>query len=199
MRPEKNVVAAVPASPCHSGRPASVCSASGSAAQRLGDGDVRLRDGLQRLLAPRREHGEQRRKRGLQARDQILGGTPIVGPQAADGAMAAPPAGDRLLGACQRFGDAVDAAPQIHVAKGGDLQRPPGTAHGEGIEPEPRQRVLQQCHHGGRREVLGGSGDDEVEERAGRRLGERAAGRVVDADAPGFQAHSDAAGEQPVW
>ena len=199
MRPEKNVVAAVPASPCHSGRPASVCSASGSAHSASATATCACGDGLQRLLALRREHREQRRKRGLQARDEILGGTPVVGPQAADGAMAAAPAGDRLLGARQRFGDAVDAAAQIHVAKGGDLQRPRGTAHGEGIEPEPRQRVLQQRHHGGRREVLGGGGDDEIEERAGRRLGERAAGGVVDADAPSFQAHSDAAGEQPVW
>ena len=58
--------------------------------------------------------------------------------------------------------------------------------------------MLQQRHHRGRREVLGDGRDDEIEERAGRRLGERAAGRVVDADAPGFEAHGDAAREQPV-
>ncbi len=170
----------------------------GQRAQRFGDGDVRLGDGLQRLLALGGKHGEQRRECRLQARDQVLGGAPIVRPQATDGATAAASAGDRLLGARQSFGDAVDAAPEIHVAKGGDLQRPPRPAHAEGIEAEARQRMLQQRHHGGRREVVGGSGDDEIQERAGRRLGKRAPGRVIDADAPGFEAHGNAAGEQPV-
>ena len=112
--------------------------------------------------------------------------------------MAALPAADGSLGAHQRCGDAVEAAAEIDVTEGGDLERARGAAHGERVEPEPGQRMLQQRHDGGRREILGGGRDDEIEERAGRRLGERPAGAVVDADAPGFEAHGDAAGEQPV-
>ncbi len=39
---------------------------------------------------------------------------------------------------------------------------------------------------------------DEIEEGAGHRLGERAAGGIVDADAPGLEPHGDAAREQAV-
>ncbi len=92
----------------------------------------------------------------------------------------------------------IEAAAEIDVAEGGDLERARGAAHDERVEPETRQRMLQQRHDGGGREVLGGGGDDEIEEGAGRRLGERASGAVVDTDAPGFEAHGDAAREQPV-
>ena len=191
-------MAAVPASPCHSGAPASVTSASGRPLSASATATCAAAIACKRLLAALREDRQQRRVGRLQPHDEIFRRAPVVRPQPTDGAMAAASAGDRFFGASQRFGDAVDAAAEIDVAERRDFQRARTAAHGEGVEPEARQRMLQQRHDGGGRKVFGRRGDDEIEEGPRRRLGERAAGGIVDADAPGFEAHGDAARQQPV-
>ncbi len=149
-----------------------------------------------RLFVRRRRATARRQPAG--ARRGLRAARQSSGHRRRNGASPAASLGGIRLGARQRLGDAVEAASEIDVTEGGDLERARGAAHGERVEPEAGQRMLQQRHDGGRREILGGGRDDEIEERAGRRLGERAPGAVVDADAPGFEAHGDAAGEQPV-
>ena len=113
--------------------------------------------------------------------------------------MPPPPAADGFFGAHQRRGDAIEAAAEIDVTEGGDLRaRARHGARRSASSPSRASGCFSSAIDGGRREILRGGRDDEIEERAGRRLGERPPGAVVDADAPGFEAHGDAAGEQPV-
>ena len=123
-----------------------------------------------------------------------------LGPQAADGGMAArvPPAM-----ACARR---ASSAARRRRGRGRDrrcgTRRSPARGRCGARRTASRPSRVSGCFSSaincGRREVLGDGLDDEIEERAGRRLGERPAGGVVDADAPGFEAHGDAAREQPV-
>ena len=194
----KNAAAAVPASSRQSGDRSSSASELGQAGKRLGGLDVCVRDRPQRLGLTRSEHREQRRKRDLEPLGEIERALPVVRPQALDRGLAPVARGDVLLGALKRRLDGADALAEVYIAEGGDLERTPGATHAEGVEPEPRQRMLQKCHHVGRREGLGYGCDRQVEEGARHRLGERAPGGVVDADAPGLKPNGDAAREQSV-
>ena len=79
-----------------------------------------------------------------------------------------------------------------------DFERTGRAPSRERIEPQPRQRMFQQCHQLARCEALAHGVDDEIEERTRRRLRERASGAVVDLYAPGFEAHGDAACQKSI-
>jgi hypothetical protein len=100
--------------------------------------------------SPVAEDGTQRRKGRLQAGEQIMRRAPILWPQAAHGLLPAGAGGNLPFGVAQRAADAVEAASEVHVAKGGDLEGARGAASSEGVEAEPRQRVLEQRHDRGR-------------------------------------------------
>ena len=114
------------------------------------------------------------------------------------GALTPRAGGDFARGALQRGLDAGEAAVEIQRAEGSDLQRARRCGELSGRQAEPCQRMLEQSHQLGGLEMAGGRIGDEIEESAGHGLGERAAGEVIDADAPALQPHGDAAREQTI-
>ncbi len=187
MRPEKNVAAAVPASPCHSGEAGVGLLRLGQRAQRLGDGDVRRGDGLQRLLALGGEHARAAARmrpagarRDPRAPRQSSGHRRPTARWRRAPAGRPPPRRAPALRRCRR-GRARD--------RRRGRRRSPARAPARRTAKASSPRRVSGCFSSaitvGRREVARRRRrDDEIEERAGRRLGERAAGGVVDADAP---------------
>ncbi len=102
------------------------------------------------------------------------------------------------FGVVERGGDAVEAAAEVGRAEGADLEGAGEAADIERLEASAAERMTQQRHRLGRCEIADHGADDEGQEGARHGLGERPAGAVVDADAPGFKADRDAPGQEAI-
>ena len=143
------------------------------------------------------KRGERREGLG-QSLDQIARAGPVLVPQPLHGRVLALAFELHAFGAFERCGDARKAAAEIGRAEGCKFERAAEAAHVERRKPQAAQRMLQQRHHLGWREILRHRVDHEIEEGARHGLGEGTARAVVDANAPALQADRDAARQQSI-
>ena len=185
--------------PCQPPGPKAGWALADPAAAGLGGSDVgvgQIAQGQGGVLPGQRG---QRHECLAQPGHQIAGRLPTVLADAAHGALATCSTLDGVAGGpLQCRIDAVEPATEIGGAEGGDLERTCGAARVADGKAKPGQGMLEQRHQRGRREAGCGGLDRQIKERAGNRLAKRAAGGVVDTDAPGVEANGDTAREQAI-
>ena len=140
----------------------------------------------------------QRFERTHQALHEVAHFGPVALADAVDRTAASLPVQDRLACALHCRIETGKTAAEIRRSKRRDFQIARCAPHLAGRQPQACQWMLQKRHQFRRGEIGGHGVDNQIEEAAGNRFAEGAAGGIVDAYAPAFETNGDTACQQPV-